>query len=526
MNTSLKHAVAAVGIFLVSVVLYSYPLYKKGYTPGGDYLNLIQARNYGLAGTYHYESDNGAFLSAERAGQEGVDTGMQNPFTPIIYGHLFKRFGFHPQWPPLIAVGLFGLANAVFFLVITRISTFAAGLVAGLASAVMPVMAVGAVSPGFYEWGMIFFAIGLWLYFASPRGTWHASTRRAIVATCVLALAALARNAFAVSAGAILLFDFRVHRSWIRSLAMAVPLIAIFGLTLTPYSWLGTANGYDVRAHQPLQQIGHFFNDPYTYYYDREAFVKTHLGDPAFMDRIDTAYAARFGYPVALSYRLKAYRDAFSFYLGEGFALTNIGGPIILLLCAWGLVVLRRKDRRLFEFCIFWPMLLLAYLVLVKSGNWDHFMEIIFVPIFLLGVSVQELSSFLVGSPHRRRFILAIVAAALLGHLAYAAKWRFHDTYESSKASQAIAIADVLRDTPSTAVIAMGIHDDAVYRTAYASDRTIVYFNADTIERLSVAELKHAFETYRISLAVGFEPDEAAKIQRAAPAVKFLSPLP
>src|SRR3989338_7418737 len=111
MSEPYKKIILSLLIFVFSIVAYYYPVYKKGYPPGADHQNLIEARNFALAGTYNLESSNGILLSSKNVSQLGSEKGIFNPLTPIIYGHIFKYFGFKPNLPLYVSIVLFSLFN-------------------------------------------------------------------------------------------------------------------------------------------------------------------------------------------------------------------------------------------------------------------------------------------------------------------------------------------------------------------------------------------------------------------------------
>src|SRR3989344_2827979 len=140
MSESYKKIILSFLIFIFSIVAYYYPVYKKGYPPGADHQNLIEARNFALAGTYKIESPIGVLLSSKNVDQLGAEKGIFNPLTPIIYGHIFKCFGFKPNLPLYVSIVLFALFNVLIFLLSGRLFGTVVGFMSGVAGSFMPVM--------------------------------------------------------------------------------------------------------------------------------------------------------------------------------------------------------------------------------------------------------------------------------------------------------------------------------------------------------------------------------------------------
>lgn len=145
---------------------------------------------------------------------------------------------------------------------------------------------------------------------------------------------------------------------------------------------------------------------------------------------------------------------------------------------------MRQKNKDIFRLMVFWALVWLGYLVYAKTGNWDHFLEIIPILLLLLGAAVHY--SFLRISQQSRHatFWSIVLIGILCGHLSYAAKWRLHDAYRSSVEERVREVASrVVAVNPGT--IMVGIHPSAVYGLNYQTDHATVYFNPSTIEELS-----------------------------------------
>ena len=514
MSESYKKIILSFLIFVFSIVAYYYPVYKKGYPPGADHQNLIEARNFALAGTYKLESSNGTLLSSKNVSQLGAEKGIFNPLTTIIYGHIFKYFGFKPNLPLYVSIVLFALFNVLIFLLSGRLFGTVVGFMSGVAGSFMPVMFVGAIHGGFYEWGILFFGLALWSYLGFKSGPFQAGKIRILIASIFFALAALSRNAFAISFVPFFLYDFFIHRSYKRSLIFLLPFIILFGSTLTPYSWLNVPNGYVADAEQQtFGLIGHFFADPYSFYYDKENFIKN-MYDQG-LGRSAVLFATQWGYKVSLADRLGAYFDSFKFYIQETASLTSTGGPVILGLMLLGLIRLYNFNKKILGFFALWWILWLGYLVYDKTGNWDHFMEIIFIFSTLIGLGLVRLIEIISAGTLKKMVVGFVVLILFVSHLSYANKWKLHDIYRSSKEEVVLDVKDKLNGWDDIGgVYAVGIHPSSVYSLNYQIDHDVVYFDPQTVEGLiSSGKLKEAFGIYNISAVLGYGEDLTEKIK-------------
>ena len=512
-STRVKVLLASV-IFFVSIVAYYYPVYKKGYPPGMEHQNLIEARNFAAAGTYKFENSIGILLSSKNASQIGVEKGILNPLTPIIYGYVFKYFGFKPTLPLYVSIVLFAFFNVLIFLLSARLFGIIAGFLSGIAVALMPVMAVGAVHGGFYEWGMIFFGLALWAYLGAKNGPFQAANVRIFIAGILFALAALSRNAFAISFVPFLLYDFFIHRSYNRSLIFLLPFIVLFASTLTPYSWLGVPNGYVADMEQQTFGLtGHFFYDPYSFYYDKENFIKRIYDEG--LSRQAVLFASQWGFDVSLSERFGAYFESFTFYVKETVNLVSMGGPVVLGLVLLGFARLYYLNKKLLGLFVLWWIFWLGYLVYGKTGNWDHFMETIFISSTLTGLGLLRLIEILSAETLKKTAVSLIIPILFMSHLAYANKWKLHDIYRSSKEEIILDLkSNIISQGDAGGVYAVGVHPSSVYSLNYNIDHDVVYFDPITVENLiSNGKLKEAFGIYNISAVLGYGESLTEKIK-------------
>jgi hypothetical protein len=376
-------------------------------------------------------------------------------------------------------------------------------------------MTIGAIHGAFYEWGLVFFGLALWLYLGAKDGPFKSGLARTLFASVLFALAALSRNAFAASFVPFFLYDFFVHRSYKRSLIFLLPFIIIFGSTLTSFSWLGVPNGYTAGIEQqPFGQVGHFFHDPYTFHYDRDNFIEEMTNKK--LARVAVSFATNWGYDVSLTERLSAYFESFTFYIKELMSLTSIGGPFIWGLILLGISQLYYINRRLLGLFISWGVFWLGYLVYAQTGNWDHTIEIIFILVTLVGLGLFRLVNITNMSRFKKIFSGLLIFVILLAHLAYANFWKLHDFYRSSKEEVVLNIKNKIDSQDDIdGVYAVGIHPASTLSLNYHINHDVVYFAPQTIEKLiRSGKLQDAFDKYDVSMAVGYSSEILSKIKK------------
>jgi hypothetical protein len=515
MNKNLLKIILAIVVFCVSVGAYYYPVHKKSYPAGADYLNLIEARNYASSGTYMAEDANGAILSSQNASLRGVVTGVPNPLTPIIYGRIFKYFGFDINLPFYVSVILFSAFNVLLFLLVSRLFSVKVGFIAGISSAFIPVMVVGAAAAGFYEWAVLFFIAALWLFLGSKNGPFKAGSVRILFASVFFALSALARNAFAISFVPLFLYDFYLFRSVKRSLLFFLPFLVIFGSTLTSYSWLGVPNGYG-SANPPFSEVGHLFPDSYTYHFQKDVFIASNFPQGKFLNRYENQFLTRYGYSTNFKSKIGAYLGSAKFYAASFFPLISLGGPLMLALIFYGAWLLRRKNSQLLTLFCFWFVFWFLYLVYRQSGNWDHYIELVFPIVVLSSLGLFELMKVAkgtVGSKAGSLFAAGLFLLFIL-HLGQSDKWRLFDDYRSSRVAPVIDLINSPDFKNTQGPIAVGIHPGAVFSLNYYADRDAVYFDGRTVESgLKEGKLKNIFSIYGIKTVFGYSPELSSQIK-------------
>jgi len=407
------------------------------------------------------------------------------------------------------------LFNVAVFLLIDRLFGTAIGFVSAIVLTLMPARIIGAIYLGSYEFAMIFFILALWLYLGSKKGPFGAGLLRMAFAGVFFALAALARNAFVISFVPFALYDFYKNRSYKRSLIFAIPFVVIFVSTLTPYSWLRVSNGYlSGFDSQPFSQVGHVFNDPYSAYYNRETIIEEIKNSRDF-DRLETHFFEQWGYDVSLSEKIGAYKDSAIFYAVEFFSLTNLGGPLIILLMLAGAYWLYKNRRDILGFFVVWLSIWFLGLVYFETANWNHFLEISFVLVALVGLGVHQLLESLGLDSFKKTIAGLIVLLFLVGHLGYADRWRLYDTYRSSYMGAILELTEKLETIEDTGVVAVDIHPSFAYGLYYFSNEDIIYFNHKTVQDLiTEGRLKAAFDIYEVQITVGFSEDLSSNIEK------------
>ena len=472
-----KKIIIACSILFVLSFFRIAPVVYKGYAPTGLHENIILARNLAVSGKYSIENQKNVILSSSKIAQEGVVSTFGNKLTIYIYSFIFKILGFSPNLPFYASVLMFAFSAVLIFLIIFEIfGNFWLAATASSLDLFMPFVWKGSLFAGAYEFAVVFFLLGLLLYIK-----WRSKNPYVLVLSGLFfGLAIASRNAFLFSVLAIAFYEFYRTRKWKWAVFVAAPALAVFLL-------LGALNNSYVKStDESFTRYGHLFPDPYTYHFEKDEYIKDvalSSNDPEFVE-----FLAKYGYSVPLSKTIRVYAWSFIFYIKESFSLINFGGPLFVFLAFFGAVMLYKEKREWFAFCVFWLSLLYLGLILLKTNNWDHFLEIRPIIILFISFAVWKIIGiFKIYFSQKKSVLLSAVFVSLLAfQLFYTNKWLFHQDYEASFMPKANLIIDNLkkRGLSKEDVIAVDHNQNATAILNYYTDLSFVYFSHETLEKL------------------------------------------
>ena len=501
----------AVLVFLMSLLRYIPYIYKNG-SPWQEYSNLTLARNYAQTGKFSLEDSKNRFLTTALLPENGQIANLGNTFTPVIYAGIFKIFGFNFDLPVKITVILFALSSALIFLLIFRLFGLWPAIFAGALDLFLSLTWLGSLTPGFYEWSVVFFIIGCLFYFYYQK----AGNFTLVIVGVFIALAFISRNAFIVSLPALLLYDFFKFKSPWRIALMILPIILCFMLWEMP-GWLSPAqfNTYLSDQDTSFGRYGHFFNDPYVYLYDRENFVKENANtdNPGTND-----FLIKYNYPVSFKARLIVYLESIRFYAEETFNLVNFGGAFIVLFVIIGLCYLFLLDRSLAYYFIYWLIIWFCLLVYLRTNNWDHFLEIRWPLLTLasLGITATVNQLKTLNLIYLKKYLSVLVVLILIINGVFDAKWMFHEEYTTGNLSRINDLVTLVKQNNPDKNQVMAVSDSTVILNGlhYLTDQTLIFFHPATVSKLiEENKLAEAFSKFDVKYAIGFSPEVSDYIE-------------
>lgn len=499
-------------IFILSFFVRLYPSIHRGYFNEATINLLGISKNLALAGEYSTDNDKAVVLSSSRIKGEGVKAQIGNNLTTILYSEIFKTFGFKQEIPFYLSIILFALSSALLFLLVLRMFNLELALIVALLDVFMPFVAQGANKPGYYEFAFVFFFISFLFYFDKKK----VSNTRLILAGLFFGLAAVSRNAFTISFLPLIAYDYFKERSLKRIFYLAIPFLIIAGIFLAPDYLSGETEYSFMTVSHRTRFDGHLFPDPYTYYFEKDEFLK----DVSLIKEPDNEqFVSQYGVKTPLQYKLYSYYNSFRFYLTRCFALINFGGPLILALIILGAIILHKKRKDLVKFFLGWFGFLYIILIILKTNNWDHFLEIRFPLMLLAGIGaywiIIKISASL-KNPILKCGAAALFLLAIAVHLVGCEKWLFHDLYRNSFMEKAPALSEAIKqaEISDDDVVAVNYLNTAPYYLNYYIDKSFVYFDKETVSRLlRENKLKTGFDFFGVTAMIGSDQDQLAQVK-------------
>lgn len=478
-------------LFLVSLIRIA-PFVYKGYAPNVTYDNLILSRNLAQEGVYKMESANNVLLSTSRVKNEGVESTLGNKLTIYLDAAAFKIFGFNQNLPFYVSIIMFAFSGVLLFLLILKLfGNYWLALSAFLIDLFMPFVWKGSLWPGFYEFASVFFLTGLLFYFWKEKK----SGLIFVLSGIFLGLAVISRNAFMFSVIPLAVYEFYRSRSWKNLIFLVLPIIVVF-VSIGIFN-----NAYLSSSDESFTEYGHLFPDPYTYHFERDAYIQSvaSSNDPEILQ-----FSLKYGYKVPFLKQVYMYLLSAWEYPKQVFSLINFGGPVFLFLALLGGFFLFRERKKLFYFVGFWLVFWYAGHVLMKTNNWDHFLEIRLALVLLITFGAWKLieifGEFYKNKKAKILFGSGLIVLLVL-QLLFSDKWLFHEGYDTGFPEVFGIIEDInSRNISDSDIIAIGIHQLVPYILNYYTDKSFIYFAPETIEKLKKENrLEEVFKKFGVT---------------------------
>jgi hypothetical protein len=304
----------------------------------------------------------------------------------------------------------------------------------------------------------------------------------------------------------------------------AVFFIAAAAVYMVPYMSDIATLGYPVNQNLARLWPGaetianetylHLYPDPYTYHFDRAAF------DEQFIAAVETK---------SLSDRMRDEKVMMSYGLADGifrrvrlgtwlilhdipsfFQRQTVGGVFLWIFALPGIVLLWRREKALVLWLLGLVVSMYIAIRFVLMYEREHFMNIAWIYALFVGYGITEISAM---QRHVRVGLATVLLTALCClQLLQANRYEVAAWYNKSNVAELRGAAETLRGLPEDAVIALDIHPSSVESLALLSDRTLLLFDTETVERLrSAGTLKSVFTRYGVTHALDYTMQTPAR---------------
>lgn len=481
----------------------------KGYGPASADENLLLARSYHETNEFILENDHYVVLGSAML-DEGVLSGVGDRLTPYLYSFVFDFF---PNAQPIIiSFIIYALAALAVMMIGNRMLGPPVGYIAGIIFSLFPAITHGSLIGGFYEFGVLFFFLGLIFFFKDK-----VKTGELIVIAVLFALAALSRNAFLISGLAILMSMVIFSKKKMGAIISVGVLMGVFfGAQMLLYQ--GVGNLHLTEGDNSFWSLGHLFPDPYVYIYEKEEFLAENAGN---LDVNQLEFLELMGGEASMFENLKVYAASSVFYVKRLFTEGVYGGPLIVFMIIIGMALFLR-DKKIKTIhkkqIVVWLILWYAGLVYMKTNNWDHFIEIALIAALFAGYFINFICQKIIKLKNLFIFLLSVV---LLMHFVYANQNNLADEYNAGIIEEVIEIKDsVISSTSEDDIILVGTHQSEIYSLTWHTDRSSIYFAPETVEKLLEENIiREIFDDFGITAIAHYSDEILEKIQQEIPEI-------
>jgi hypothetical protein len=507
MNKKIKILLIVFILFLVSMAVHYYPVYKKDYSFNIYANNLILARNFAETGEFKLESPENIVLSSDLVAEEGIEYNPGNELTYMIYGYVFRWFGFNSDLPLFVSIVLWALSGIILFFLVKKIFNLKVAVIFGVVDIFLPVLLQGSLIGGFYEWAILFFSLGLWFFFGLKKSV---SWWQLFIAGIFFGVAILSRNAFAASVIPLILFEFYRHRSIKKLISLVIPVVLIVGIFLGYNLLTGKNTDYLPKEDMNFSNYSHLYPDPYTFHYEKDNYLQSIEGSS---NSLFSEYLLKYGHKVSFKNQLIMYFDSIKFYPKEFIKLIVSGGPFIILLMFLGLCYLFKDNKKLFKLFIAWVAIWYIILVILKTNNWDHFIELRWPIVLLISLGIYYLFDFVGRLGLKKNFkylVLILISLCIILHFMQANKWMLHEEYNTSNMETIMSFVSLIdkEEIGDKDVVVTSHHPGTPLVLNYYTNKNFIYFHPETIKKLLAEEsLQSAFQKFGVTHIVGFDSD-------------------
>jgi hypothetical protein len=527
-NRSLFWHISGLVLFCALVVsMWHIPVLFSGYS--FEIPHLHYARNFADTGTFAGEDTIGRHVMASQ--HPTINSAQDGRLSTVIFAFFSKWIGWDnlAGWALLssviLALSLVALWAAVSTLFSRRIAWITIVI-----TALMPIYWKSAVYLSNFQLALLFLFISFASFALLRRRHWYAL----IVSGFFFGLSIAAKDLFLIFAPWYALsYIWLFAPKWKHVLKGG---LLFFGIALCVYfiPYIGDIQEYGYPRNQNLARVWpgaeelanetylHLYPDPYTYFFNREAF------DASIVERAENATTLE---RAQLQKTLRAYgvgnwnvwrvlKNGMWLFINSipsFFHLGTIGGVFLWLFILPGVVSLWREDRKMLA--LLGGLILTTYIVIrfVLGYNREHFGDIGWVLALLSALGVVRVSDLCAHAGKRISSItVSIVIMLILAlQLVQANRVEFARLYRQTMIVDTLSVSRAIAQVPEQSVVAMPLHPMRTGRISFLSGRTTVIFAEETMNALlETGAISSSLEKYGVTHIARYPEELSARLQR------------
>ncbi|MBL7148204.1 MAG: hypothetical protein ISS82_05245 [Nanoarchaeota archaeon] len=539
-------------VFVLAVAVWYSPVLFKGYSTHVFTTNTLMGRNVYLTGLYSAENDLNVFLAPSLVKEQGHISAYGNKLTSLIYGKVFKITGL-PDENNIVLFSIIFHALTLLILtgVVLYLFKFKTAIIFSLVYIFLPFNWHQPYHLSTYELSLFFFALFFLFYFWGVKGgvltekIQKLSLGRGIcliISGSFLALAGLSKEAVLLIVPVLFIFLW-VKKQRLQLFYIFLPFVVLFGVFWLPgisnniYLQFFTTQVSEEIKSADFAFYGHIYPDPYTYHFKQEEYLedyKEQLTDESvpLIERVGKAKVLQnMGIQkVGLIDRVKVGLLIIPRHVFRFISLEDVGGPFIFLLILLGLYSLRKKNKYLYQFFVYWILSAIFLMAFVVLAIRNHLMDFNWAIALLISLGILALCKIIIKyfdlKDKKALVVYLIILLAVLYNLVLVNHVSWSRAYDSSNYliitaySQEIKKLNILDQD----VIAVDLHPSDLYYLNYATNKSVVMFTPKTVEDLLEENiLNDIFKEFKVRYVLGYSDELTKAILKQADVVNVAS---
>jgi len=508
-------------VFILAVAVWYAPILFKGYPVYTMSTNAVMARNVYQTGLYSAESDLNVFLSSNLIKEQGHISAKGNKLTSLLYAQVFKVTGL-PEVGNFILLSIFinALTLIIFTGLVLYLFDFKKASVFSLIYIFLPFNWASPYSLAGYEFALLFLALFFLFYLYGIKQQKY-SYFYLIIAGLFLGLTGLAREVL------LLIIPFLFVFLWVtkqrrRIIYIFIPFTILFAIFWLPslghnaYIQLFTTQVSEEVKSADYSFYGHVYPDPYTYHFGQEEFLEglqKKIDESTLMKKMGEIRGTKIMAisEISLFDRVKIGAMLSFRHFSRFFSLEYLGGPFIFLLILLGGYKLKQRDKRLYQFFLYWILSTIFLLSFVILGARNHLMDFGWAIALLISLGLLTLSKIFVKhfdlKGKKALVVYSIVLSVVLYNFVLVNHVSWSKAYDNSNNLLIGAYAQEIKNEniSDREVIAVNLGPGEAYSLNYLTNKSIVVFSNETVKKLlDNNKLEFAFNEFGVKHILGY----------------------